>query len=119
MQLPTLGYEILIILASIIPILESVTCFTIYKLFVSFSFPEPQPINHCSEEPFSRSEEEYALSPEDQRSPEVTILACTPSPPPPPSPSPPLPPPPEVKEKTTTPKLFTPSKLSFTVRTKD
>ncbi|XP_053179977.1 myotilin [Scomber japonicus] len=76
-------------------------------------FPEPQPINHCSEEPFSRSEE-YALSPEDQRSPEVTILACTPSPPPPPSPSPPLPPPPEVKEKTPTPKLFTPSKLSFT-----
>ncbi|KAM7417126.1 hypothetical protein PAMA_016978 [Pampus argenteus] len=77
-------------------------------------FPEPQPINHSSEEPFGHSEDEYALSLEDQRSPEVTVQACTPSPPPPPSPSPPPPPPAQVKEKTPTPKLFTPSKLSFT-----
>lgn len=75
-------------------------------------FPEPQPLNHSSEEPFGRSEEEYALSSEDQRSPEVTVRACTPSPPPPPSPSPP--PLAQVKEKAPAPKLFTPSKLSFT-----
>ncbi|XP_017278644.1 palladin [Kryptolebias marmoratus] len=69
---------------------------------------EPQPANHSFEEPFGRSKEESALSSEGQRSPEITVEVCTPSPPLPPSP----PPPAQVKEKT--PKLFTPSKLSFT-----
>ncbi|XP_042349690.1 myopalladin isoform X2 [Plectropomus leopardus] len=72
--------------------------------------PEPQPANHSSEDPYGGSKEGSALSSEDQRSPEVTVLSCTPSPPPPPS----LPPPAQVQEKTQTPKLFTPSKLSFT-----
>ncbi|XP_044060898.1 LOW QUALITY PROTEIN: palladin [Siniperca chuatsi] len=67
-------------------------------------FPEPQPANHSSGEAFGRSEEESALSSEGQRSPEVTVRACTPSPPLPPSPPPP----------TQTPKLFAPSKLNFT-----
>ncbi|XP_031135963.2 palladin isoform X2 [Sander lucioperca] len=73
-------------------------------------FPEPQPANHFSEELFGRSGEESALSSEDQRSPEFTVRARTPSP------LPPLAPPPQtqVKEKTQTPKLFTPSKISFT-----
>ncbi|XP_037635644.1 myotilin isoform X2 [Sebastes umbrosus] len=74
-------------------------------------FPEPQPANHSSEEPFGYSEEGSALSSEGHRSPGVTVRACTPSPPPPPSP--PLPPT-QVKENTQTTKLFTPSKLSFT-----
>ncbi|CAI5651391.1 myopalladin isoform X1 [Oreochromis niloticus] len=73
-------------------------------------FPEPQPANQYSEEIFGRSEEEIALSSEGQRSPEVIFQACTSSPTPPPSPSPPA----EVKEKAQAPKLFTPSKLSFT-----
>ncbi|XP_029297005.1 palladin isoform X2 [Cottoperca gobio] len=72
-------------------------------------FPEPQPA-YYSEELFGRSEEESALRSEGQRSPQVTVRARTPSPPPPPSPSPP---PTQVKDKTQTPKLFTPSKLSF------
>uniref|UniRef100_A0A673CIX6 Myotilin n=2 Tax=Sphaeramia orbicularis TaxID=375764 RepID=A0A673CIX6_9TELE len=73
----------------------------------SADFPEPQPANHSSEEPFSGSQEECTLSSEGQSSSVVTIQAF--------SPSPPLPPPPaQVKEKTPTPKLFTPSKLSFT-----
>ncbi|XP_047440881.1 myopalladin isoform X2 [Mugil cephalus] len=71
-------------------------------------FPEPQPANYSSEEPFGRSEEESALSSEGQKSPEVIFRACTPSPPPP---SPP--PPAQVREKAPTPKLFTPSKLNF------
>ncbi|KAJ4946125.1 hypothetical protein JOQ06_023800 [Pogonophryne albipinna] len=70
-------------------------------------FPEPQPAYYCSEEPFGRSEEERALSSEGQRSPGVTVRACTPSPPPPPSP------PAHVNEKAT-PKLFSPSRLTFT-----
>nr|XP_019942042.1 PREDICTED: palladin-like [Paralichthys olivaceus] len=74
-------------------------------------FPAPQPSSHSSERPFSRGEEEFsALSSEGQRSPEVIIRACTPSPPLPPSP----PPPAQVKDKAQTPKLFSPSKLSFT-----
>ncbi|XP_056238728.1 myopalladin isoform X2 [Seriola aureovittata] len=71
-------------------------------------FPEPQPANHSSEGAFGLSEE-TALSSEGQRSPEVVVRVCTPSPPPPP-PSPPA----QVKEKAPTPKLFTPSKISFT-----
>ncbi|XP_029367748.1 myopalladin isoform X2 [Echeneis naucrates] len=71
-------------------------------------FPEPQPANHLLEGAFGRSEEESALSSEDQRSPEVVLQAFIPS-----FPVPPSPPPPEVKEKTPTTKLFTPSKLSF------
>ncbi|XP_071313881.1 palladin isoform X2 [Trachinotus anak] len=71
-------------------------------------FPEPQPANQSSGGAFSYSEEESGLSLEGQRSPEVVVRACTPSPPPPPSP------PAQVKEKAPTPKLFTPSKLSFT-----
>ncbi|KAK5897472.1 hypothetical protein CesoFtcFv8_010532 [Champsocephalus esox] len=70
-------------------------------------FPEPQPAYYCSEEPCGRSEEERALSSEGQRSPGVTVRACTPSPPPPPSP------PAHVNEKAT-PKLFSPSRLTFT-----
>ncbi|XP_030594926.1 palladin [Archocentrus centrarchus] len=73
-------------------------------------FPEPQLANQSSEEPFGRSEEECALSSEGQRSPEVTVRACTSSPTPPPSP-PPLA---QAKEKAPAPKLFTPSKLNFT-----
>lgn len=73
-------------------------------------FPEPQLANQYSDEIFGRSEDEIALSSEGQRSPEVTAQTCTSSPTPPPSPSPP----PEVKEKAQAPKLFTPSKLSFT-----
>ncbi|XP_051810931.1 myopalladin, partial [Acanthochromis polyacanthus] len=73
-------------------------------------FPERQPANHSSEEPFGRSEEESAFSSEGQRSPEVIVQACTPSPPPPPSPLPPE----QVKEKAQTTKLFTPSRLTFT-----
>ncbi|KAM8732532.1 palladin isoform 1-T1 [Acanthopagrus schlegelii] len=72
-------------------------------------FPEPQLANHSSKEPFGRSEES-----EGQRTPEITVLSFTPSPPPPPSPSPPPPPPTEVKDTNQTPKLFSPSKLSFT-----
>ncbi|KAF1384359.1 hypothetical protein PFLUV_G00117500 [Perca fluviatilis] len=75
------------------------------------SFPEPQPANHFSEELFGRSGEESALSSEDQKSPEFTVRARTPSPLPPPASSPP---PTQVKEKSQTPKLFTPSKISFT-----
>lgn len=82
-------------------------------VFSPVSFPEPQPANHFSEEPFGCSEEESAFSSVGQRSTEVTVGACVPSPPPPPSPSSPA----QVKETTQTPKLFTPSKLSFTVRT--
>ncbi|XP_047209117.1 palladin isoform X2 [Girardinichthys multiradiatus] len=70
--------------------------------------PEPEPASRSTEEPLVRSEEESALSSEGQRSPEVTVRVCMPSPPPPPSP------PAQVEEKTPTPKLFTPSKLSFT-----
>ncbi|XP_007568427.1 palladin isoform X3 [Poecilia formosa] len=66
--------------------------------------PEPEPAS-CSEEPLGRSKEESALSSEGQRSPDVPVRVCKPSPPPPPA---------QVKEKTQTPKLFTPSKLSFT-----
>ena len=78
------------------------------------SFPAPQPSNHSPERPFSRGEDEFiALSSEGQRSPEVTIQACTPSPPLPPSPPPQAP----DKEKAQTPKLFSPSKISFNVRT--
>ncbi|XP_034740043.1 palladin isoform X2 [Etheostoma cragini] len=73
-------------------------------------FPEPQLANHFSEELFGRSGEEGALSSEDQRSPEFTVQARTPSPLAPPAP----PPPTQVKEKTPAPKLFTPSKISFT-----
>ncbi|XP_033489180.1 palladin isoform X2 [Epinephelus lanceolatus] len=73
-------------------------------------YPEPQLANHSSEEPFGQREDRSALSSEDQRSPEVTILARMPSSPPPPSP----PPPTQAKEKSQTPKLFTPSKISFT-----
>ncbi|XP_041845691.1 myopalladin-like [Melanotaenia boesemani] len=76
--------------------------------------PEPQPTNHSADDPFSRSEEENVLSSEGHRSPGVSIRVCTPSPPPPPSP-----PPAQVKEKAPTPKLFTPSKLSFTVSIAD
>ncbi|XP_034453338.1 myopalladin isoform X1 [Hippoglossus hippoglossus] len=73
-------------------------------------FPAPQPSNHSSERPFSQGEEEFiALSSEGQRSPEVAILACTPSPPLPPAPPPQAP----DEEKAQTPKLFSPSKLSF------
>ncbi|XP_036932830.1 palladin isoform X2 [Acanthopagrus latus] len=71
-------------------------------------FPEPQLANHSSKEPLGRSEES-----EGQRTPEITVLSFTPSPPPPPSPTPP-PPPTEVKDTNQTPKLFSPSKLSFT-----
>ncbi|XP_014905052.1 palladin isoform X2 [Poecilia latipinna] len=66
--------------------------------------PEPEPASR-SEEPLGRSEEESALSSEGQRSPDVPVGVCKPSSPPPPA---------QVKEKTQTPKLFTPSKLSFT-----
>ncbi|KAM6924016.1 palladin [Xenentodon cancila] len=72
--------------------------------------PEPQPANQDSEEPSGCSEEESALSSEGQGTPGVTVRVCTPSPSPPPSTSPPA----QVKEKASTPKLFTPSKLSFT-----
>ncbi|XP_041653251.1 myopalladin isoform X2 [Cheilinus undulatus] len=69
----------------------------------SANFPEPQQDNH--------SEEERVLSPESQKSPEVTVTACssTPSPPPTPPESPT-----EVQETPKKTKLFTPSKLSFT-----
>ncbi|KAM9850129.1 uncharacterized protein ACBR49_007353 [Aulostomus maculatus] len=67
----------------------------------------PLPLNH-SEEHSGHSEEECALSSEGQRSPEVTIRVHTPSPPPPPSS-----PPEAVEEKSSIPKLFTPSKLHF------
>ncbi|XP_054890099.1 palladin isoform X2 [Poeciliopsis prolifica] len=70
--------------------------------------PEPEPASRSIEEPLGRSEEESVLSSEGQRSPDVPVRVCTPSPPPPPSP------PAQVKEKTQAPKLFTPSKLSFT-----
>ncbi|XP_026213515.1 myopalladin isoform X2 [Anabas testudineus] len=71
-------------------------------------FPEPQPVNHSFGEPCDQGEEESALSSKGQRSPEVTVWG-TPSSPPPPSP----PPPAQIKENAPTPKLFTPSKLSF------
>ncbi|XP_027864374.1 palladin isoform X1 [Xiphophorus couchianus] len=70
--------------------------------------PDPEPASLSIEEPLGRSEEESALSSEGQRSPDVSVRVCTPSPPPLPSP------PAQVKEKSQTPKLFTPSKLSFT-----
>uniref|UniRef100_A0A8C6M410 Myotilin n=1 Tax=Nothobranchius furzeri TaxID=105023 RepID=A0A8C6M410_NOTFU len=70
--------------------------------------PEPQPANHSSVETLGRSEEESALSSEDQVS-EVTVRVCTPSNPPPPSP-----PPTQAQEEAPAPRLFTPSKLSFT-----
>ncbi|XP_032410090.1 palladin [Xiphophorus hellerii] len=70
--------------------------------------PDPEPASLSIEEPLGRSEEESALSSEGQRSPDVPVRVCTPSPPPLPSP------PEQVKEKSQTPKLFTPSKLSFT-----
>lgn len=75
-----------------------------HVLLLSVSFPEPQAANYSSEELFGRSREEG------QRSTVVTVRACTPSPPPPPSPT-------QVKETPQTPKLFTPSKISFSVRT--
>ncbi|XP_026185460.1 palladin isoform X2 [Mastacembelus armatus] len=73
-------------------------------------FPEPQPVNQSSGEPFSLGEEESALSSEGQKSPEVLVQACTPSPPSPASPLPSA----QVSEKAQTLKLFSPSKLSFT-----
>ncbi|KAM4586045.1 palladin isoform 2-T2 [Fundulus diaphanus] len=66
--------------------------------------PEPEPPKRSTEEPLAGSEEESA-----PRSPEVLVRVRTPSLPPPPPPSPPA----QVKEKTPTPKLFTPSKLNF------
>ncbi|XP_028314806.1 myotilin isoform X2 [Gouania willdenowi] len=66
----------------------------------SRSFPELQPDSHHSEELFGPSEE-------GQRSPEVTVYTTTPSPPPPPSS-------PEARGKAPAPKLFTPSKITFT-----
>ncbi|KAM3612052.1 uncharacterized protein V6R79_001862 [Siganus canaliculatus] len=75
-------------------------------------FPEPQSAVHSSDEAFGRSEEESALSSEGKESAEVTVQAFTPNPPPPP-PTPPLPPP-VVKETNQAPRLFTPSKISFT-----
>ncbi|XP_037317425.2 myotilin isoform X2 [Pungitius pungitius] len=62
----------------------------------------PQAGNHSFEEHFGCSEE--VLSSGGQRSPGVTVGAYTPSPTPPPS---------QVKELTHTPKLFSPTKLSF------
>ncbi|KAF3693571.1 Myotilin 57 kDa cytoskeletal protein [Channa argus] len=67
-------------------------------------FPEPQLPSHSF-----GGEEDSGPSPKGQRSPEITIRACTLSPPTPPSP----PPPTLVKEKASTPKLFTPTKHSF------
>ncbi|KAK9517499.1 hypothetical protein VZT92_022866 [Zoarces viviparus] len=64
-------------------------------------YPEPQPAGHSSEEPFGRSEEERAPSSGGQRSPEVPVRAYTPSPPPP------------TQVRAQTPRLFSPSKLSF------
>uniref|UniRef100_UPI0037E97A83 palladin n=1 Tax=Semicossyphus pulcher TaxID=241346 RepID=UPI0037E97A83 len=75
------------------------------------NFPEPQLDNHSCEEHIGRSEEEGDLNLESQKSPEVTVRACTPSPPSPPSP---LQSPNQDKETTKTPKLFRPSKLNFT-----
>ncbi|XP_068182601.1 palladin [Antennarius striatus] len=69
-------------------------------------FPEAQPA-----EPFGQSLEERCLSSEGLSSSEVTVCACTPSPPLPPSPPTT---PSQDKDTTQTPKLFTPSKLSFT-----
>lgn len=68
----------------------------------------PEPADHSTEEPLVCSEEQTALSTDGQRSPEFAVRVCTPSPPPLPSP------PAQVKEKTQAPRLFTPSKLSFT-----
>ncbi|KAK2849519.1 hypothetical protein Q5P01_009353 [Channa striata] len=67
-------------------------------------FPEPQPPGHSF-----AGEEDIALSPKGQRSPEITVRAFMSSSPPPPSPSPPT----LFEEQASTPKLFTPSKLSF------
>ncbi|XP_054648896.1 palladin [Dunckerocampus dactyliophorus] len=72
-------------------------------------FPAPQLVNHTSDDHLGQSQEdEFALSFEGHQSPEVTVH--TPSPLPPSSPA--LPPA-QIKEKKTTTKLFTPSKLSF------
>lgn len=77
-------------------------------LLLSVSFPEPQLANHSSEELFGRSEEESALSSVGERSTEVTVGAGSPSPAPSPT---------RAKDTNQTPKLFTPSKLSFSVGT--
>lgn len=77
-------------------------------LLLSVSFPEPQLANHSSEELFGRSEEESALSSVGERSTEVAVGAGSPSPTPSPT---------RAKDTNQTPKLFTPSKLSFSVGT--
>nr|XP_061783934.1 myopalladin-like isoform X1 [Nerophis lumbriciformis]XP_061783935.1 myopalladin-like isoform X1 [Nerophis lumbriciformis] len=71
-------------------------------------FTDPKLLNHSSEDHLVHSqEEEFALSFEGHHSPGFTIH--TPSPLPPSSPQQP----PQIKEKFPTPKLFSPSKLSF------
>lgn len=93
----------------------------------SVSFPAPQQANHSSEEAFGRSEEESALSAAERErsSAEAAVDGGAPSPVEPP-PSPPRakdtnqePPPsaPRAKDTNQTAKLFTPSKLNFSVRT--
>ncbi|KAM8909712.1 palladin isoform 2-T2 [Spinachia spinachia] len=68
--------------------------------------PQAQPATHSFDEHFGRSEEVRVLSSGERRSPGVTIGAYTPSPTPPQPPS-------QVKEQTHAPKLFSPTKLSF------
>lgn len=81
------------------------------RLFPSVSFPAPQPANHSSEEPFGHSEEESALSAaERETSAEAADDGGAPSPAEPP------PSPPRAKDTNQTAKLFTPSKLNFSVR---
>lgn len=82
--------------------------FTNTSLLLSVSFPEPQLANHSSEELFGHSEEESALSSVGERSTEVTVGAGSPSPTPSPT---------QAKDTNQTTKLFTPSKLSFSVGT--
>nr|XP_061793197.1 palladin-like [Nerophis lumbriciformis] len=67
---------------------------------------DPLLVNHSSEDHFLHSQDESSLHSEVHQSPELPV--STPSPHPPSSPIPPAP----VKEAPT-PKLFTPSKLSF------
>lgn len=82
--------------------------YTSMSVSLSVSPLEPQESIHSFEGHFGVSKEESALSSEGQRSLEIAVQICTPSPP-----LPPTPPPAPVKEKA--PKLFTLSKLSFTV----
>lgn len=81
-------------------------------LFPSVSFPAPQPAEPSSEEPPGFSEQESVLSAvEGQSSAEAAFGGGEPSPSEPPPSSP------RTRNTNQTAKLFTPSKLNFSVRT--